>query len=320
MSQELKERTEQLQEPQVPSSLPKQNGGYGLAKLAAVMSALALVISCVALFLVLRPINPLVPQEPEEPAQPMTVDAGPTVTYRDRELPVFENVAVNQYDKACFGVNDQGWITYQEDGVSAKMGVDVSAYQEDIDWKRVADSGISFAMIRCGYRGYAKGVVVEDKLFQQNIKGALDAGLEVGVYFFSQATNVWEAQEEADYVLNAIKGYGITYPVAFDWEFIAGTSQARTNGMEADDITRCAGAFCDMVAEAGYEPVIYFNQDLGYLSYELDALTDYTFWLAEYNKTPSFYYHFDLWQYTHRGTVPGIKGSVDLNLDFRTMT
>ena len=106
----------------------------------------------------------------------------------------------------------------------------------------------------------------------------------------------------------------------FDWEFITGTSGARTNGMEADDITRCAGAFCDMVAEAGYEPVIYFNQDLGYLSYELDALTDYTFWLAEYNKKPSFYYHFDLWQYTHRGTVPGIKGSVDLNLDFRTMT
>ena len=320
MSQELKERTELLQEPQIPSAPPKQSGGHGLAKLAAVMSALALVISCVALFLVLRPINPSVPQEPEEPAQPMTVDAGPTVTYRDRELPVFENVAVNQYDKACFGVNDQGWITYQEDGLSAKMGVDVSAYQEDIDWKRVADSGIRFAMIRCGYRGYANGVVVEDKLFQKNIKGALDAGLEVGVYFFSQATNVWEAQEEADYVLNAIKGYDITYPVAFDWEFIAGTSQARTNGMEADDITRCAGAFCDMVAEAGYEPVIYFNQDLGYLSYELDALTDYTFWLAEYNKTPSFYYHFDLWQYTHRGTVPGIKGSVDLNLDFRTMT
>ena len=320
MSQELKERTEPLQEPQLPASPQPQSGGRGLARAAAVMSALALAISCAALFLVLRPIEPLVPPEPEEPAQPMLIEAAPTVTYRDRELPVFENVAVNQYDESCFGVNDQGWITYQADGASAKMGIDVSAYQEEIDWKKVADSGIRFAMIRCGYRGYSKGVVVEDKLFQKNIKGALDAGLEVGVYFFSQATNVWEAQEEADYVLNAIKGYDITYPVAFDWEFITGTSDARTNGMEADDITRCAGAFCDMVAEAGYEPVIYFNQDLGYLSYELDALTDYTFWLAEYHETPSFYYHFDLWQYTHRGTVPGIKGNVDLNLDFRTAT
>jgi GH25 family lysozyme M1 (1,4-beta-N-acetylmuramidase) len=172
-------------------------------------------------------------------------------------------------------------------------------------------------MIRCGYRGYTKGVITKDKYFTKNIRGALNAGLEVGVYFFSQATNVWEAEEEADYVLQAIRGYNVTYPVVFDWEYITGNSQARTNTMQGDDITRCAGAFCDMVAQAGYDPVIYFNKDLGYLGYRLDKLTDYTFWLAEYETTPSFHYDFDLWQYTHRGTVPGIEGSVDLNLDLR---
>lgn len=320
MSLELKEKIDVSQQPAVPQ--PEHKGSGGLAKIAAVLSALALAVSCAALFLTLRPVaapGEEIPEQPDLSVQPMTVEAGPTITYRDRVLPVLQNVDVNRYDPSGFSVNDQGWVTYRENGKSAKIGVDVSAYQEDINWKQVADSGVSFAMIRCGYRGYSKGVVVEDKLFQKNIRGALDEGLEVGVYFFSQATNVWEAQEEADYVLEAIEGYDITYPVAFDWEFIAGSNNARTNGMEADDITRCAGAFCDMVAEAGYEPVIYFNQDLGYLSYELDALTDYTFWLAEYDRNPSFYYDFDLWQYTHRGSVPGIKGNVDLNLDLRNL-
>lgn len=87
--------------------------------------------------------------------------------------------------------------------------------------------------------------------------------------------------------------------------------------MGPEAITRCAGAFCDMIREAGYHPVVYFNQDLGYLSYQLDRLTDYTFWLAEYNARPSFFYHFDLWQYTHTASVPGIEGNVDMNLAFR---
>ena len=317
MSRDLKERVE-LPQNTAPESLPqRKSGGQGLAKLAAGMAALSLVISCAALVLTLSPARPGKNEGSAPAVRPGTVEAAPTIAYRDQQLPVFEDVAVNGYDQDLFAINDQGWVTYETSQGSAKIGVDVSAYQENIDWEKVANSGIDFAMIRCGYRGYSKGVVVEDKLFRKNIKGALDAGLDVGVYFFSQATNVWEAQEEADYVLEAIEGYDITYPVAFDWEFIDGVSRARTNGMEADDITRCAGAFCDMVAEAGYETLIYFNQDLGYLYYELDVLKNYTFWLAEYRESPNFYYHFDLWQYTHRGKVPGIEGYVDLNLDLR---
>lgn len=318
---ELKERTPSLLPDESNQATPPKKGGGGnlWSKIAAVCSAAALMVSCATLFLVLNPAADRPEEDSPESVQSRTAQAGVAVQYRDRQLPVLEGVALNQYDTACFGVEDNGWLSYVVDGERAKVGVDVSAYQGEIDWDKVAGSGVEFAMIRCGYRGYSKGVIVADKTFEQNIQGALDAGLEVGVYFFSQAIDTWEAREEAAYVLEAIEGYELTYPVVFDWEFIAENSQARTNGMEAVEVTNCAGVFCDMVAEAGYTPMVYFNQDAGYLTYQLDELDQYGFWLAEYDTTPSFYYHFDLWQYTHRGSVPGIKGSVDLNLDFRNL-
>lgn len=307
----MEQFNKQLEEKQQPEE--KKQRVSLLTKVTLGLSAAALVISCAALVLALRP-DPQAeaPQEPEAPAG--------MVQYRDQILPVMAGVDVNQYDPACFGVDERGWRTYKENGVFARQGIDVSAYQGEIDWQKVADSGVEFAMIRCGYRGYGKGTIKEDEYFRANIKGALDAGLDVGVYFFSQAINTWEAREEAAFVLNAIEDYPVTYPVVFDWEPIDGVSSARTNGMGAEAITGCAGIFCDLVEQAGYDPAIYFNQDLGYLSYQLDVLEERDFWLAEYNPQPSFYYHFDLWQYTHKGSVPGIEGSVDLNLDFRPLS
>lgn len=287
-----------------------------LAILALAGSGLSLLVACAALVLAILAGREPAKEEPAPIPEPMAEASAATLTYRDKELPVWEDVPENEYVAACFAQQDNGWRTYQNGQQKAITGIDVSTYQGEIDWKKVADSGVEFAMIRCGYRGYSKGVIVPDKNFEQNIQGALDAGLEVGVYFFSQAMNTWEAREEAEFTLECIEGYDVTYPVAFDWETI-GSSEARTNDMEPSEITNCAGVFCDVVKEAGYEPVIYFNQDLGYLGYELDMLKEYPFWLAEYNETPSFYYHFDLWQYTHKGTVPGIEGDVDMNLDFR---
>ena len=101
-----------------------------------------------------------------------------------------------------------------------------------------------------------------DERFRENMDGALAAGLDVGVYFFSQATSVLEAEEEADFVLSAIRGYPIKYPVAFDWEFIDG-AEARTDGMDGDTVTQCAAAFCELVSVAGYTPMVYFNQEAG---------------------------------------------------------
>ena len=140
-----------------------------------------------------------------------------------------------------------------------------------------------------------------DQTFERNIQGASDAGLEMGVYFFSQAITPEEAEAEAAYIINALEGCDITYPVAFDWEPIAPDKGARTNELDGETLTRCASAFCKKIQEAGYTPAVYFNQSLGYLRYDLRELTDYCLWLAEYDTKPDFYYHFDLWQYSHTG-------------------
>ncbi len=239
------------------------------------------------------------------------------LTYRNQELLVLKGVPRNEYVPEQFSVNENGYIGYQSNQTSAALGIDVSFYQQNIDWEQVADSGIEFAMIRLGYRGYSTGVLKTDSTFEQNIQGATAAGLDVGIYFFSQATSILEAQEEAEYVLEAIRGYPIGYPVVFDWEFITSDDSARTNTVDGATATECALAFCDFIAAAGYTPMVYFNQDMGYLFYQLDLLSHIPFWLAEYDQTPDFYYHFDMWQYTHTGTVPGIEGAVDLNLSFR---
>ena len=277
---------------------PRRRRGGWLSVLALLISLAALGMSGAALYLAAY-------KEPEPEY----------ITYRDQHLLVLEDVDKNLYDLSAFTTDPQGWIQYTKDGISADRGVDVSFYQGEIDWPTVAASGVDFAMIRVGYRGYSQGSLQLDERFQANLEGALNAGLEVGVYFFSQATTVAEAEEEADFVLEAIRGYPIHYPVVFDWEFIT-TDDARTDGMDGVGITQCAAAFCELVSLAGYTPMVYFNQDMGYLVYQLDQLDDYPFWLAEYGSHPDFYYNFELWQYTHTGTVPGIEGNVDLNLAF----
>lgn len=283
-----------------------------LAVVAVVLSAVALIAACVALFLQLRSDREP-PEAPEEIVEEIPEEPEiPTLQYRNHILPIWEGVPVNEYAAEAFAADENGYLRYAD----APLGIDVSSYQGEIDWAQVADAGVDFVMLRVGFRGYTKGGLQADEMFDRNIKGALDAGLDVGVYFFSQAINVWEAEEEAAYVLEKIAPYHVTYPVAFDWESVS-SADARTNGLSSDAVTRCAGAFCDTVAAAGYTPVIYFNMDQGYLAYQLNRLTDYPFWLAEYHESPGFYYHFDLWQYTHQGSVPGIKGAVDMDLDLR---
>lgn len=280
------------------------------------LTILSLLLSCAAMILSLVALWRTLPAPKTEAPAVILAEPGTVITYKDHQLPAFTQVGISQYDPACFAAAD-GRITYTRDGQTALAGVDVSFYQKDIDWHQVKAAGIDFAIIRVGFRGYGpSGLISEDSCFRQNITGALEAGLQVGVYFFSQAVNVWEAREEANFVLNTIRDYDVTFPVVFDWERITNNSSARTNGLPGSTMTLCAQAFCDTVAQAGYTPVIYFNQDAGYLDYDLDLLKDYSFWLAEYRSTPTFYYHFDLWQYTAKGRVPGIEGDVDLNLCF----
>jgi GH25 family lysozyme M1 (1,4-beta-N-acetylmuramidase) len=175
---------------------------------------------------------------------------------------------------------------------------------------------VDFAIIRLGYRGYTQGAIQTDSCFYQNIQGALDAGLDVGVYFFSQAITPEEARQEADYVLSLLESYPITCPVVYDWEPITFAEGARTDQLENEVLTQCAAAFCQQIAQAGYTPAVYFNQEMGYFSFDLKELSPFQFWLAEYDSYPSFYYGFTMWQYTHEGRVDGIQTPVDWNLDF----
>lgn len=195
------------------------------------------------------------------------------------------------------------------------LGIDVSTFQREIDWQQVKDAGIEYAMIRVGFRGYGTtGSLNEDARAQENYKNATAAGVKVGAYFFSQATTVAEAKEEARYVLDLIKDWELQMPVAFDWECLA--EDYRTVDVDSRTLTDCAKAFCDEIENAGYDSMIYFNPEQSRYNMHLEELVDYGFWLAMYSEYMTYEYKIDMWQYTKEGAVPGITGNVDINLYF----
>lgn len=196
----------------------------------------------------------------------------------------------------------------------AALGIDVSVWQDTIDWQQVKEAGVEFAMLRIGYRGSDQGGLNEDSFLRANYAGAKAAGIKVGGYFFSQAVSVREAQEEAEYVLNIIKDWKLDMPVVYDWEYI--DSGARTAHVDARTLTDCTKAFCEAIKKAGFKPMVYFNRDQAAERMILPELTEYPFWLALYDPAMDYPYRVDMWQYTSQGTVPGIEGDVDLNLYF----
>ena len=215
----------------------------------------------------------------------------------------------------CFGW-DGSYKSYDSPTMTARLGVDVSLFQGGIDWDQVAQSGVDFAIIRAGYRGYGDGSTVPDDLFTQNVEAATANGIGVGVYFFSQALNEEEARAEAHEVLAMLDGYEIQYPIYFDWEPIAEEQEARTASISATELTACAKAFCDTIEAAGYRAGIYFNLSMASHYYHIEQLGAYSFWLAEYQDVPSFPFAVELWQYSNEGQVPGIYTTVDMNLCF----
>ena len=245
---------------------------------------------------------------------PATNQPSKAVEFNGYIIPISENVSKNELDPQLFYEED-GRMYYDDENV--KYGIDVSSHQNDIDWKAVADSGVEFAIIRAGYRGYGSaGTVNADEYFEKNISGALENGIDVGVYFFSQAITEEEARQEAEFVLETISGYDITYPVIYDWEHMDNIETARTYDYSGLDVSAFANAFCSVISEAGYDTMVYFNPSYGYMIYDVEEINAHTFWLAEYKPLPDFYYEFIIWQYSNKGTVPGIEGNVDLNMSF----
>ncbi len=219
-----------------------------------------------------------------------------------------ETISPNRFRPEDF-VYENGYLSCLTG--EATLGIDVSRYQGAVDWRQVKAGGVEFVMVRLGNRGIAEGTLHEDPLARQNLQGAKAAGLKVGAYFYSQALNVAEAEEEAAFALEILDGFRLDMPLAFDWE-----QESRTENVDARTLTDCTKAFCEVVETAGYKPMIYFNSFQAKELLHLRELEDVPWWLAMYDVTMEFPYRMDMWQYSNTGTVPGIAGSVDLNLLF----
>ena len=195
---------------------------------------------------------------------------------------------------------------------SGILGIDVSTWNGNIDWNKVKNSGVSYVIIRTGFRGSTQGSLVEDNKFRQNIQGATNAGLKVGVYFFSQAINEVEAVEEASMVLSQVKGYKLTYPVFIDVE----PSGGRADKLSSGDRTKVINAFCQTIQNGGLRAGIYANKTWLSQKMNVSALSGYKIWLAQYNSTVTYGGRYDMWQYSDKGSVAGISGKVDMNLSY----
>ncbi len=193
-------------------------------------------------------------------------------------------------------------------------GIDVSKWQGEIDWKRVAEDGVDFTIIRCGYRGSSSGALVEDPFFKVNIAGAKAAGLQVGVYFFTQAVNEAEAVEEASAAVSLVREYGLDLPIYIDTEGAGG--HGRADGLDTDTRTLVCEAFCRTVTNAGYNAGVYASRNWFYNNLKTERLDKYETWLAEYRSTPLYTGYYNMWQYTSRGSVDGISGNVDLDIRY----
>ena len=216
----------------------------------------------------------------------------------------------NPYDKFDFQYNRHNYLLLQN--VKSYAGVDVSAFQGKVDWKKVKQSGIDFAIIRLGYRGYESGKLVEDEYAKTNLKNAKEAGLKIGAYFFSQALNIKETDQEIQFMLKILGDTRLDMPIVLDWEIPANT--ARTRNMDARTLTDIQRHFCGFMRDKGYQPMIYFNWHQSEHLYVLHELEDYPFWLALYQDRMTYPWKVEMWQYTDKGKVPGIAGNVDLNV------
>ena len=206
----------------------------------------------------------------------------------------------HEYDFDNFLKNENGFYQYEDEKYQSKLGVDVSTYQGIIDWKKVKKAGIEFAILRLGFRGYGQaGNIVLDANFERNYKAAKKEGIEIGVYFFSQAINLEEIKEEANFVLKHIKGKEITYPIAFDLENIK-NDVARTDNLTSSEMTNMTQEFCKIMEEKGYMPSIYGNAKTFTTKMQLELLNHYQKWYADYQEKPLYPYAFTIWQYTEK--------------------
>ena len=277
-----------------------------LTRILGITALIAAVITGVLLVI-------CIPYFGEDPAQLATEPAPATQAPTEEPEPTLPPPEPNPYGPLDFQYDENNYLKLLE-GESI-TGIDVSSYQKEIDFAAVKASGVDFVIIRLGYRGYGSGKIVYDSYAKTNLDNAIEAGLDVGVYFFSQAINMEEAEEEAYFVLSAIEGYDITMPVVYDWESVS-DPEARTANMDRETLTKCCKVFLETIKDGGYRPMLYFNRRQAKYHMDISALKEYDFWLAAYTQRMKYEYKIDMWQYTNTGRVPGIQGDVDINVFF----
>lgn len=220
-------------------------------------------------------------------------------------------------DTAVKGADDDADDTertgIRKDG-NARFGIDVSKWNKEIDWDKVKEAGVEFAIIRVGYRGSSTGALVEDPYFEKNIRGAIASDIPVGVYFFTQAVNEVEAVEEASMVIQLCSNYDLDYPVFIDTEGAGG--DGRADDLDVETRTRVCDAFCTTVKNAGFEAGVYASRNWLNNNLISDDLEKHIIWLAEYRETPLYQGYYQMWQYSSNGSIDGIEGRVDINLSY----
>lgn len=282
----------------------KRKSGNKTELVAGVIVILVAVLLMLAVAVAMRQCAASVPTLP-----PATTPAATT-------QPPEPTLAENPYTPDDFAYDANGYLTCLAG--ESWLGIDVSEHQGSIQWEKVASNDVRFAMVRLAYRGWGnEGTIRADANGLENLQGADAAGLQVGVYFFSQAISVEEAVEEAHFLLAMLDGYDLDLPVVFDWETVS-SENARTANVDTDTLNACALAFCREIEAAGYEAMIYFNLDMAKRMFDLPTLQaeGFDFWLAMYADTLTYGNRVQMWQYTDSGSVHGIKGKVDLNLYF----
>lgn len=331
LKEEEREQSAPYVNPEKPQKDNKKNKGASLLKawfnpMVAVLLVLSVVLSVVACVQGVKlrnhkEIHRAIYDKSQQIELAGKTDRVPLWDYSlgETAIPAYEGVPVCTYKDENFITDEKGYMYYyQEDELCSYVGVDVSDFNGYIDWQAVKDSGVDFAMLRIGGRGYGEeGNMYDDTYFRDNLRRAKQAGLMVGAYFFSQAISAEEAAQEAEYTLSLLRGASLDYPLAFDWEIIGEDDGARTDNISPDTLTACARAFCDKIKEAGYTPALYTGSQLAYYKYDLSQLSDVDIWYAFYNDTPDFYYNYTIWQYSCTGRVEGIEGNVDLNICFK---
>ncbi|MCH5342862.1 MAG: glycoside hydrolase family 25 protein [Acetatifactor sp.] len=231
-------------------------------------------------------------------------------------VPIREDLEHNNYVQENLQILESGEYQYLEnEQVISHKGIDVSHHQGAINWQKVAEDGVEFALIRTVYRGYKSGALAEDSYYKQNIEGASAAGIHVGVYVFTQAITLEEIEEEAALVLEQLAPYQIDGPIVIDVEKTA-EATGRMNQISVEERTNLVLQFCRIIENAGYKPMIYHNMEMGALLIDIETFEGYGKWFASYSDQMYYPYAYDIWQYSSTGRVNGIKGDVDLNISF----